>query len=406
MGLSVFKQQGKYGVKNEMGEVVIHPRFERIVLVLPWIIAWSKIDYDTNEFRYNSRGERYFSVLSAVGGKSHLFYANGSEFHLRCSGLPSDICITDIVGTKRWEWESVYKYDIYKATAIINGEKKACLFKSDGEIILPFRYDDIRPIGNKYLVLCNSTYQYKNRVKFLLGRQINDIVKSRISAKYGLLSDSFKEVIPIKFDGIMKFSDDDDEGNHYYGEEVYYRVRMDKLYGLLDKEGGTILPTSFSYIDSRIISEYTRIITYYKGGEYFDGEYARYVKDGKWGFFLPDYNNNYDSGPIFDAISFSKSLPELDSIHVKIIAEDNLVIPSNYHALAMKDNIVGFIVDKLRFIPYWELDGYARKIFLDHNYLYYDDSRVNDNSGWTPDEIRRANYGAFEMDPNAQWNID
>ena len=211
-------------------------------------------------------------------------------------------------------------------------------------------------------------------------------------------------MIPLKFDGIREFGNDPFEEGDYKGDE-YYRVRINKMYGLLDSEGKALLPTSFTYIDSRFIDEFTRLITYYKGGEYYD-QFARYVKDGKWGFFLPGNNNSYDSGPMFDAITFSKSLSGLDSFHVKLISEDNQTIPSNYYALAMKDNIVGFIVDKLRFIPYWKLDDYARKAFLEHNVFYRDDSMANDNSGWTSDEIKRAYYGAFEMDPNAQWNIE
>ena len=59
----------------------------------------------------------------------------------------------------------------------------------------------------------------------------------------------------------------------------------------------------------------------------------------------------------------------------------------------------------IRIIDHIE-NGYAQKVFLDHNVFYRDDSRVNDNSGLTPDEIRHAYCSAFEMDPNAQWNID
>ena len=182
MGLSIFKQQGKYGVKNETGEIVIHPRFERIVFAQPWIIAWSAIEYDTKELRYNSNGERYYAAFSAVWGKSQVFYENGSEFHLRSLDLPEDICITSI---EQRSANYYYGDNIYKATAIIGGEKKACLFKSDGEIILPFCYDEIFPLGHGYLVACDSKYEYKNQLA--TGGRFNQIVKRRTSAKYGVL---------------------------------------------------------------------------------------------------------------------------------------------------------------------------------------------------------------------------
>ncbi|HZI26206.1 MAG TPA: WG repeat-containing protein, partial [Chryseolinea sp.] len=203
-GYSVFEHNGKVGLKNEAGKVLIPAKYEAL--------GWSQ-------------GE--FSILSNVTG-------------YRTAGKWGLISLSNNILTKP-EFEEISPLD----ASLLMVRKKSSTLKivtgimnTSGKEVIPFQYDDIQLASLRAIVYSRIGNQYKcglvdldNRI--LIPQQfkkIRSIGSLRYAAenfenKWALFSDSGKQITQFTIDSISSF---------YKNYAIIYQ---EKNQGLIDRDG-------------------------------------------------------------------------------------------------------------------------------------------------------------------------
>jgi hypothetical protein len=143
------------------------------------------------------------------------------------------------------------KYDAIRQTSKeyrfwvkLNG--KYGLIDTTENIIIPFKYTDIRPSGNGY--------------------SISDTFNVQLGDKWGMININEREVIPIKYDFIAYY---------WIGNSLLLSVSLDEKYGDIDRAGNEIISIKY---DKEIYFDYGENYTIVE----IDEKYGIHRYSGKW----------------------------------------------------------------------------------------------------------------------------
>jgi hypothetical protein len=203
-GYSVFEINGKVGLKNEAGKVLIPAKYEAL--------GWS---------------DGAFSILNNVTG-----YRSAGKWGL--------ISLTNHVITKA-EFDEISPTD---GSLLIARKRSSTLrvlsglLNASGKEIIPFQYDDIRLTSLRAIVFTKIGDQYKYGLldldnKILIPQQYRNIIPigslryaaENFDGKWAVFTDSGKQITTFDFDRVSPF------------ERNYAIVHRGTHQGLIDREG-------------------------------------------------------------------------------------------------------------------------------------------------------------------------
>ena len=327
-----------------------------------WIIACNNPEYGYLRSTKNK---------SLVRGETKIFDLDGQELHLHYHNERIRVPIVSIT-----QFDAV----LFKAETLdSSGKSYFCLFKDDGDVVIPFKYQSIKPLepDHKYTM---------QQSLVVVGREIKYGIRygerfAEESGKYGVIDLELNEIVPVDFDKVVSAGRlfENNKWVKFYGDYII-ATRSNKM-GLFLRNGELLFPCIYTYI---LVNR--KFIQLYFGGQRLYREYEGYVKDsvkgGKWAVYLPDN------------MHFSKA--EFDAVYE--IGEKK-----GYLAAVVKNGEAGYIDINLNYTPSRELD--SRKI-LHSNVFREDDFPHEDYQEWTQRDYEEMNRGAFEGEPDAEWNID
>ena len=276
--LSIY-ENGKWGVMNEKGEIVIEPTYNEMIIIpektTDIFVCTYDVDYNNETFRtkvLNANGEEVFKeyanieVLQNTDGLNIWYEKDVLKFE-----KDGKYGLIDFKGKKilSAEYDNIYALDGIEKSIIIEKEgKKGLLLSSTGEIIIQPEYTDV----------ISLTDDYKNGY----------IIKNSEN-KSGIISIDKKLILQPKYDEIKRIFEND----------CFVVLQDDKL-AIIDSNDQIILDNGFDNVE-QIDAENVIII---KNGKYgvislegkeiipaeyeeikkaISGQYYIAKKDGKYG---------------------------------------------------------------------------------------------------------------------------
>lgn len=297
--LTAFKENEKWGYKNNMGKVVIDP----VYLYVPTDFKFFTeilVDADDQEnsvyYLYDRSGNRLFSF--------------------------NDLIEEEIFGVFRFKETNLFLVDVYDFA----GNEQTAMVNETGKVVIPPTFDSIEAVGEGLF-----------KVYFTNPNEKVDELGNLIVNKYGVYDSEGKEVFAPQFSSIEDFDDSvaiallndqamliSNKGIIIKGSESKSIEKVTKCHYILHKENGSqlfIWPDRFGKIYDYIESV-DNINTYFIAGKNAKailvdshlndlGEYESLLEDSdrllarknnKWGII--DYRNGVISDFLFDHIDF------------------------------------------------------------------------------------------------------
>ncbi len=383
---TIFKSDGKFGVR--VGRRVIIPaNYDHISIVtelrkdiefgnMPYFERWSN-DNQEDYLIIAWTNPKYGPLYSRTGesplyGWTKLFDLDGKEVHLSRNG--------------RVEWFSAHdsihritQFDknLFRAeTMDKNGKRLFCLFNSQLEVVLPFKYEYIRPFD------CDANYKIQQRL-IIVGQNIKYGVDEddRIivtQGDYGVVDPNGNCIVPLQFDKIESL------GRQFvmqpfvlYGD--YIKATRSNKCGLFLSNGELLFP--LIYTDIKV--QYGRYIKLYYGGQH-----IRNVHHG--------YGKEYVTGGQWSVFSIEKQKLSIEKY--------DAVMPAGreYLAQVVFKGEAGFLDYDLGFHPCPELSVSS---ILSSN-TYYDERPSIEDYGYSQSDYEDMYKAAYEGDSSAIWNTD
>ena len=283
-------ENGKFGVINSDGEIVIEPSYDEIVLIpnnsKPIFICvydindaegtyktkainekneeilngYDKIEvidnydskqnvwYEDNVLRVSKNGKygivnfdgqevlpcEYDEITALKGVKSNFIVKKGNNV-----GLVNEVGQT-IVNT---EYKNVIALkDEYKSEYIIvNTENKYGLISTSGTVLIEAKYDQVKYIGSSHLFAVKESETWKlfdteakkmvieDGYKNIVEAKSENIIVVNEDGKYGVLNKDYTEKIKPQYEDLK------------YAFSIYYIAKKDGKYGIINSENETII---------------------------------------------------------------------------------------------------------------------------------------------------------------------
>ena len=233
---------GKWGVIDSRGEVVIPNSYDEMVIVpnseRNVFIVMSDVDYAAGTYKskaINEKSQEIFSGYDQVEvlqnyDKTNTIWYETSSLRVKKSGKYGLIDYTGNVLLNP-DYDEIIPIIGIKNSYITSKDGKKGLVSSTGSVLINNQYTEIKALTNKY----EDGYIVKNA-----------------DGKVGVIATSRKEVVPVSYEEIKSVA----------GENKYYIVKKDDSWVIYNSEEGTETP--FSY-DDAVSIENGRIIV--KSGE-------------------------------------------------------------------------------------------------------------------------------------------
>lgn len=353
-------RNGKVGVKNSAGRIVVPAAFDYISICTPWIIAWKNPLFDEEIRQYGP-----------CDGQSELYDSHGRRFSLSYQGQIVEHTIYSIIAFDR---------DLYKVIARVNGRTLEALMDVNGILLAPFQYEMIwsfdinKHFWNESFKMPQTLFKVGNNIEYQWEQNDRGYWHHVIKrGKWGLVDKSFKVVLPVEYDGVWAIKTP--ENQDYYAQ--FIEIRQGEKRGLLRRDGSEILPILYTFID---LNENESLIRFYYKGSYNTERYKTFCDGGLWG--LGSIQDMVFSAPIYDAIVFTKENPD-------------------YIAQAIKNNVPGMITKSFSFVEDSNLS--VKNILHDSN-VFWEEQPEHPDYGWTHAELDEMYRAAYENDPGASWN--
>jgi len=256
--LIIAKLNGKYGLIDTNENIVVPYKYDGIELGVDYIPVWIGDKYwqekqeEDEEFIpakwgiINKKGEEFLQVIYdyidtdrdsifivELDGKQGIIDFNGKEVATlkwdECHPLYLNKTKTNVKLNEKYGLVENYtekeilpiKYDAIRQTSKehlfwvkLNG--KFGLIDTAENIIIPFKYTDIRLYSNGY--------------------SISDTFKVELGDKWGMIDIDEREIIPIKYDFIAY---------RWMGSALVLSVSLDEKYGIIDRAGKEITPIKY-----------------------------------------------------------------------------------------------------------------------------------------------------------------
>ena len=310
-----FENQGKYGLKDRNGEIVIPAEYDSID-TSGWAGRGWHIKKEDKWGAVNERGEWIFDceydriVTHPNGG--HFLTKNGKVGFCDSSGN----MVTDFIYDKLdYQSGSGWKGAIAK----LNG-KWGCI-DNTGEITIPIIYDSVY-LGNKGVVRIEKggKYGFINTVDNIsipiefessgfTWFSSSDEIMVKKDGFWGVIDNKGKIVIPFCFDSIN------------IDERNIYRVSKDGVYGIISQDGRELFPFKYKYLD-----RFDENIAYAKNDE---GLYGYVDKEDN---VLIDFK--YKDASSFYGYEYAAVCIEKEKWGV-IDKKGTVVVPMEYHYVSV-----------------------------------------------------------------------
>lgn len=238
-----FENNGKYGLKDRNGEIIIPAEYDSIN-TSGWVGRGWNIKKEDKWGAVNARGEwifdcEYDSIVTHPNG-GHFLTKNGKVGFCDSSGN----MVTDFIYDElKYQYASGWKGAIAK----LNG-KWGCI-DNTGEITIPIIYDSVY-LGHKGVVRIEKggKYGFINTVDNIsipiefessgfTWFSSSDEIMVKKNGFWGVIDNKGKIVIPFSFDSIN------------IDERNIYRVSKDGVYGIISQDGTELFPFKYAYLD-------------------------------------------------------------------------------------------------------------------------------------------------------------
>lgn len=308
-------KEGKVGVINTSGEIIISPEYSYIQIPNPSkdVFICTK---DEKNITLNSKGEEIFTSYDEVSGipvtgtigdipfeKSVLKYKQGNLYGL--------INMEGKVITKAI-YEKIESVPYKEGEILVQKDGKQGVINSKGVELVKNNYDSI--IGDGHY----NQVDYKD-AGYIVG------IKNDEKYLYGYLSNQGKEILPNEYDEIVRMNQIEGENiyllttkngkkgilkngkilleNIYqqieYDETIeLFKVKENDLYGIKDLEGKTILSSEYKDISYKGIyisatTKTNKIVNYDRfGKELSENKYKKVIATGNENYFITVGQNN------------------------------------------------------------------------------------------------------------------
>lgn len=238
-----FENNGKYGLKDRNGEIIIPAEYDSIN-TSGWVGRGWNIKKEDKWGAVNERGEwifdcEYDSIVAHPNG-GHFLTKNGKVGFCDSSGN----MVTDFIYDKL---DYQYGAGWEGAIAKLNG-KWGCI-DNTGEITIPIIYDSVY-LGHKGVVRIEKggKYGFINTVDNIsipiefessgfTWFSSSDEIMVKKNGFWGVIDNKGKIVIPFSFDSIN------------IDERNIYRVSKDGVYGIISQDGTELFPFKYKYLD-------------------------------------------------------------------------------------------------------------------------------------------------------------
>ena len=290
----------KWGVIDNLGNIVINPQYDEMIVIpdktIPVFICTYDVNYDTMEYKtraINEKGEEIFTNYEGIEGlinedeSGNIFYeknvykikvnnkyglidGNGKEI-LKCdyddirtlTGEGGTLIVTqnnnlgvaDTYGNIliKPEYKDIKKFGNGSRNKyiVINSENKYGIVMSDASIELEIKYDDIKPIdgNNLYVVKEGDNWKVINKDNPIeVSSNFDDIIDVNNgniiierNNKYGVINTNGEDEIPAEYDDIK----------YMFGEN--YIAKQGNEYGIININNET--KVEFKYDNIRYIDE-------------------------------------------------------------------------------------------------------------------------------------------------------
>lgn len=238
-----FENNGKYGLKDRNGEIIIPAEYDSIN-TSGWVGRGWNIKKEDKWGAVNARGEwifdcEYDSIVTHPNG-GHFLTKNGKVGFCDSSGN----MVTDFIYDElKYQYASGWKGAIAK----LNG-KWGCI-DNTGEITIPIIYDSVY-LGHKGVVRIEKggKYGFINTVDNIsipiefessgfTWFSSSDEIMVKKNGFWGVIDNKGMIVIPFSFDSIN------------IDERNIYRVSKDGVYGIISQDGTELFPFKYAYLD-------------------------------------------------------------------------------------------------------------------------------------------------------------
>ena len=283
-------QNGKFGVINNYGEIVIEPVYDEMILIpsnsKPIFICIYDVNDETGTYKTNAINEKNeeiligydtIEVIDNYDSKRNTWYENnvlkvsknGKYGIINFDGqevLPCEYDgITALKGVKanfvvekngnvglvnevgqtivKPEYKDVLALkDGYKSEyVIVNTENKQGLISTSGAVLIETKYDKVKYIGSSHLYAVNENETWKlfdaEENKIVIDGGYKDIVEAKSESiivvneegKYGVLNNDSTEKIEPQYEELK------------YAFSIYYIAKKDGKYGIVNSKNETVI---------------------------------------------------------------------------------------------------------------------------------------------------------------------
>lgn len=253
------KQNGKYGIIDYNGKIVIKPKYDSIVAIR-----------NSSDFVATSKDS---------DGETVQTYINYNDFSVESSYRKYN--------TLRYE----YLWNATDNSAVFVQNDNGEIYKDDLKAALPESVRGVRDVDGEYVG--DGTYGLYINGKNIMGMIYsgagcfsNGMAAFKSNGVWGYIDSNGKTVLPFGYDAVKGYSAFDGEDTPYESYDGYVTVTKDGKFGVFTNEGKAVTDMS------------------YEGATPVVGGRAYILKDGKWG--LASFGDSSDATARTDVTTATK----------------------------------------------------------------------------------------------------
>lgn len=383
-GLYITVKNNRLGLIDENENILLHTVYKNILSFhyMPDNALVCIVTTETGKFLYN------ISTKNVSKEYDDIFYAS-----------------------HQFEYNSEY-YFFFKSN------DKFGIIASNGNVILPAKYECYRNISNTELRYYFNNYEYNIFIKdgllygtipldkydtcFRVGNKSEGFYITMLNGKLGLLTNKRKTITEPYFDDVILYKTYDKSGFHIIKTRDK-RNNMLKilLFVIVKKENKYWLFNAFT---GKCYLEACDSISFHEGYSYKSNPYIEFYMNGIRGYVtsggvtltLDDYNDiNIDENGIIITKNNKKGLLDIDGYEL---------LPCTYDDIQRKGRDCYLVINEgvQETLDFHSSSLYSYGMYESRHYGRYSGSYVQDEMGYSDEDIDTI----FDGDPSAYWNID